>query len=519
MISRSGRCLIINLVDSEIIEEPRDGIVVIPSRLANGRGLVVGVASFGKSNPKAWRKIVFKGVLAICDNVFKNWKALESVEIDGACTVIGASAFEGCVKLEKVTSRGGIYRLKARCFYGCEALNEIQLLQPLEIGDSAFEGCIKLEKVNCDVALRLKTRCFCGCKALKEIRLRTLDVGDESFLGCERLSYASLDFYDSRVSFDGFSVPERDFLFMRDFANKFAIGRSAFEGCSSLEHIVIGDSLSQHEKWRKDDKWLASKPLRIKANAFCECRSLRVVELPFSLKVVDNDAFSGCSPDCVIHVHTVGEQDDCRYGDFWFTDKGAFGSITKIYHWDSYVQYGGMPDMPLFRLLKAIGINNDEFIKACKDSGSTKDALDRVVAHLKTSTKTKCDENGVKQKFDVENVILFVDYPKTGSDMISISFYVTGGMAEVLGYSNSGLAFCVVGLEDFKKLTEVGFRPFAYASFTGRFWEEEEKMEFELFSPSFTGGFGTYDRLIDFLQKRDLRTDNVVSQEHERIAE
>ena len=78
------------------------------------------------------------------------------------------------------------------------------------------------------------------------------------------------------------------------------IETSAFENCSSLNSVVIPESVEVVGEWAfydcqgLEELRLGSGVQRIEKGAFCNCRSLKSVDVPDSVEIVGKDAFSDC---------------------------------------------------------------------------------------------------------------------------------------------------------------------------------------------------------------------------------
>jgi hypothetical protein len=74
---------------------------------------------------------------------------LTDIKLPSGLTVIGANAFENCIKLKQVTLPDGFERLGFYAFYGCAKLESVTVSESLNyIGNSAFEGCYWLSDIN-----------------------------------------------------------------------------------------------------------------------------------------------------------------------------------------------------------------------------------------------------------------------------------------------------------------------------------------------------------------------------------
>lgn len=155
-------------------------------------------------------------------------------------TTIGAAAFAGAAKLERVTVADNVESLGNKAFEQCSGLKQIVFGVGLKtIGDEAFAGCESLPSVTVpNSATSLGRAAFSGCRSLENVTLgRGLTgIGATTFLGCESLKQVSL--------------PD----------NVTSILSSAFSGCTGLEKITIPDGVTT-----------------VGAYAFYECENLKTV--------------------------------------------------------------------------------------------------------------------------------------------------------------------------------------------------------------------------------------------------
>lgn len=175
---------------------------------------------------------------------------------------ISDSAFKGCRNLQKVTIGAPMCSVGNWAFSGCSALVDVDFFGLREIGEfafcgsgvlaidlsncptltkiakSAFEGCIRLKAVKLNEALKhIESKAFCGCKALEGVK----------FLGVEQLE---------------------------------DIGEFAFFGCESLQKVNL----------------LGCKKLTtIHKNAFENCKNLANVSFGEGIKIIEDEAFAGCT--------------------------------------------------------------------------------------------------------------------------------------------------------------------------------------------------------------------------------
>lgn len=201
-----------------------------------------GVAFTGFENGYSTSQLVIpathdgKSVVAIGSSAFLNNAVIESVEIPSSVQTIGDFAFSRCTSLTAVT------------FADDSKLETI--------GKSAFSYS-NLSKM--------------------EIPSSVTEIGDESFLNCDKLSSVTFP-SDSKLEVIG----ER--AFMQSKLSKIKIPSSlkkieigAFRGCDNLYSISFPSN---------------GKLKEIEESAFSSCMSLLSIEIPASVEIIGNYAFS-----------------------------------------------------------------------------------------------------------------------------------------------------------------------------------------------------------------------------------
>ncbi len=161
---------------------------------------------------------------------------------------VGNYAFDGYSNLQSVIMADSVTTIYDGAFKNCTALENLVLSRNLvDILSHAFEGCSSLAHVDLPYGLRsVGFRAFSGCTALKEIILPDSIVGGAT--GSEYSHYSSY------------------------------VNRGAFEGCSSLEYVVMP----------------IAEPV-VMVDVFRGCTSLKEVILPLSVESIGTGAFENCS--------------------------------------------------------------------------------------------------------------------------------------------------------------------------------------------------------------------------------
>jgi hypothetical protein len=243
--------------------------------------------------PKYLRKI---------DNfAFSNCSNLNVSKIPKNVSYIGDYAFAGTSCEEIDLSDTKINQINQCTFKNCTSLVNIELSKnTTSIKESAFEGCENLKTVKQDrlsqivVDYKLKTigdNAFKNCKALSDIPYYGVSyVGNYAFAGCYINSNKQINLnnieYIGVGCFMGSGIAE---LKINNNANKLTqISKNAFYNCSNLTSIEIPDTIK-----------------RIDDNAFCNCGKLgyttkdengeeilNKIKLPKQLKELGERCFS-----------------------------------------------------------------------------------------------------------------------------------------------------------------------------------------------------------------------------------
>lgn len=115
----------------------------------------------------------------------------KSVSVPNDVTVIGSSAFEDNLTMEKVTFPKSLRRIKPYAFWGCDALKEITFGSGLkEIGDYAFTNCKGLTELTIPSSITsIGIRSFAECSNLTSITIpeTVVYIHETAFDGCKKL--------------------------------------------------------------------------------------------------------------------------------------------------------------------------------------------------------------------------------------------------------------------------------------------------------------------------------------------
>lgn len=220
-----------------------------------------------------------EGIAITEGSTFSECTSLKSIELPASITTIPSYMFAGCSALERVTAKGTITAIGNSAFKSDTALTEIpDLSQVTSIGDRTFYGCSALETVDLHSVTTMEYAAFQGCDALSgEIDLSNLEVipghafcydpNITSVITCSTLSSIG-DWAFIWAGISTISLPE----------TLNSIGTYTFYKASLSGTVALPDSLTQ-----------------LGASAFSGCEEVNAIQIGSGLKDIPANAFAGCT--------------------------------------------------------------------------------------------------------------------------------------------------------------------------------------------------------------------------------
>lgn len=204
----------------------------------------------------------------------KNQKEKKLI-FDDTYREIGEEALKNNIRVTNADFGESIKIIGKKSFSNCTALREIALGKAEKIYGGAFGGCVNLKEIYLPASMEyLGKRTFCECKRLRKIQFDK----------------------DSPVTI----IPDQ-----------------AFYRCGNLTEIVFPQKLKAIGKEAFCQTGFVKLELPnslriIENNAFAKCSHLESVIIPESVRMIGNSAFRGCNRLKIIevrgNVQKIGEQ-------------------------------------------------------------------------------------------------------------------------------------------------------------------------------------------------------------------
>lgn len=239
----------------------------------------IGYATFGYAENLATVNIP-TSVTRIGDFAFQNC-GFTSMNVPATVKELGESAFSTCRSLENVTVPAETVSKKA--FYFCDALKRVTLTDDVKtIGEEAFRECRSLESIEIPSSVtELGTCAFKNCFALKTAVIKggTVKgslVTEATFYNCNALE--TLVISDNATLDASFKAAYSKSTLKTVEIGKGEIGDSAFNGCTSLTNVTLGDGVT-----------------KIGTNAFIRCTQISSITIGSRVSSIGKNAFNGCT--------------------------------------------------------------------------------------------------------------------------------------------------------------------------------------------------------------------------------
>lgn len=194
--------------------------------------------------------------------------------IPDTVTYIGDDAFAECYNIEEIVIPSSIELISFSAFCNCSLLKKVVFpkYMPFSINDDMFMFCTALEEITIPAGVTsLCTQIFHGCTSLKKITIgKDMEDFDDFSLSAPALEEFEVDLFNQHfTSDDGILYNNEKTILLRC-----PVAKSG--------DIVIPDSVTQIGDERS-------------FGGFMDCRKLKTIYVPASVKRILNDAFRYCS--------------------------------------------------------------------------------------------------------------------------------------------------------------------------------------------------------------------------------
>lgn len=250
-------------------------------------------------------RVEFLGECILEANAFYGCEHLKVVSLGGP-TTIGCGTFNQCKRLIRVNGSHHITEIGATAFSGCVVLDKLHT-NALSVGDSAFSRCTALEEFSCSDSAEVGVAVFIHCPKLRCVRGGNLNISD-TVVYSENGEYIGLlagcDIERIVLPKNMQRIPSYAFAKTRASEVIFPEGikvipQGCFEGSELLEKVVAPSVVNIEFGAFQGCRLLSvvdTRPLdNIGPFAFNCCESLRSIECSDACRCISSDAFYGCT--------------------------------------------------------------------------------------------------------------------------------------------------------------------------------------------------------------------------------
>ena len=250
----------------------------------------------------------------------------ENYEISPVSLYVNGEAVAGDVVLPS-----GLTEIKNYSFMCCSGINSITIPSGVvSIGEGAFLGCENLQTINIPNGITsIGNAAFFYCKALQSLSIpKSVTSISQSFLECYSLSSINVDEQNERYYSQGNCLVDSTTKTLLLACNNSMISASmdinqvetyAFGSCNSLKSVDLPESVSL-----------------INWGAFLNCIGLETINLPTRLERIEQSMFNGCTSLKSITLHTA------RIGAHAFEGCTALETVTFSINTDGIIVIGAI---------------------------------------------------------------------------------------------------------------------------------------------------------------------------------
>ncbi|MCD8309419.1 MAG: leucine-rich repeat domain-containing protein, partial [Clostridia bacterium] len=279
--------------------------------------------------------IISDNVRTIGNNAFSNCTSLKYITLSNNLISTGTTAFSYCTALESIVIPDSVISINGNAFERCESLKNIIIGSSVStISSNAFDGCISLTSITLPESVEsIGKQAFQNCTLLESISIGS----NVTYIGYS--VFEGTAFYDNESNWDNGVLYLGNYLIAAKTSisgeytikdGTTTIAYSAFADCTLLESITIPDSVvnigngafdntayyNNENNWEDGVLYIGSCLIEantsiygnytikdgttvIADNAFYNCTSLSVINIPNSVTAIGEYAFYYCIADIV----------------------------------------------------------------------------------------------------------------------------------------------------------------------------------------------------------------------------
>ncbi len=269
------------------------------------------------------KKVTLTGkITEIRGDAFYDWTQLEEINYPNTVTKIDHGAFSNCDGLKTLPISDNIREIEVGAFRGCDGITTINIPNSVKkLAFDCFSNCSNVTKITIpDNGIVIRGEAFGNLTKLTEIEIpNSATCFESAFKGCTGLESVTLpDLTFRRGNYPDLNTYGFYYLFgtytsggaeITDYPNLkkvtltgniTGIGFEAFRYWTQLEEVNYPDSVTKIGPFSfYNCDGIKTPPIsenitEIGSYAFGDCDGLTVVDIPNSVKSLDN-SFSGCS--------------------------------------------------------------------------------------------------------------------------------------------------------------------------------------------------------------------------------
>ncbi len=267
------------------------------------------------------------GVTNISRKAFQNGENLTSITISDSVIQIGLQAFSGCTKLENIRIGKNVETIEDGAFNGCWGIKSIEIPDKvIKIGEWAFAGCNFKSITIPDSVTHLGENAFTNCSQLEFVELGSnVELNSKVFDNTAKLTHISVsELNPNYCSIDGVLFNKSKTIVIKyprcksdisyEIPNSVVvIDNGAFSDCQNLTNIKISNKVTS-----------------ISENAFSSCFKLTSIIIPNNVVSIETYAFKNCRYLTNVKIpNTVTQIGFCAFSSCYNLEDVYYGGTEE----------------------------------------------------------------------------------------------------------------------------------------------------------------------------------------------